>query len=99
MDNINFTPEEGDKNFGEIRVYALSTCAFCKKALKYLRENSIRFMYIYVDDLEPDKKQELKSDLREKFKKDVGFPFMVIDNDRVVVGFTEDEYKKLFPCE
>lgn len=97
MDNINFTSEEGSRNFGEIRVYALSTCAFCKKALKFLRENSIRFMYIYVDDMAPDDKQALKDKLKEIYKKDVGFPFMVINDNQVVIGFREDEYKNLFP--
>lgn len=99
MDNINFTKEDGCKDFGEIRVFALSTCAFCKKALKYLRDNSIKFMYIYVDDLEPGNKQELKDKLKETYKQDVGFPFMIINGDQVIVGFKEDEYKTLFPGE
>lgn len=99
MDDINFRVEDGCKDFGEIKVFALSTCAFCKKALKYLRDNSIKFMYIYVDDLEPGNKQELKDKLKETYKKDVGFPFMIINGDRVIVGFKEDEYKTLFPEE
>jgi glutaredoxin len=97
MDNLNFILEAGTKSFGDIKVYALSTCAFCKKALKYLRENSISSMYIYVDDMPPDDKQALKDKLREAYKKDVGFPFMVINGDRVIIGFKEDEYKTLFP--
>ncbi|HOP29300.1 MAG TPA: glutaredoxin family protein [Spirochaetota bacterium] len=99
MDNIKFIAESGNKNLGEIKVYALSTCAFCKKALKYLRENSITFMYIYVDDMEPEEKQTLKDKLRDRYKRDVGFPFMVINEDQVVVGFKEDEYKTLFTGE
>jgi arsenate reductase-like glutaredoxin family protein len=54
-------------------------------------------MYIYVDDMPPDDKQALKDKLREAYKKDVGFPFMVINEDRVIIGFKEDEYKTLFP--
>lgn len=99
MDNISFTLEDGNKNFGDIRIYALSTCAFCKKALKYLRDNSIKFMYIYVDDMASEEKQALKERLKDTYKKDVGFPFMVINDSQVVIGFREDEYKNLFRGE
>ncbi|HPJ35058.1 MAG TPA: glutaredoxin family protein [Spirochaetota bacterium] len=99
MENIEFINEKGARSIGEVKVYALSTCAFCKKALKFLRENSINFMYIYVDDMEHDDKQALKKKLKERYKKDVGFPFMVINDDRVIVGFLEKEYKKLLTEE
>jgi arsenate reductase-like glutaredoxin family protein len=45
----------------------------------------------------PDEKQALKDKLKEVYKKDVGFPFMVIDSEQVIIGFKEDEYKTLFP--
>jgi glutaredoxin-like protein NrdH len=96
MNDIVFTKEEGTCRKGEIVIYALSTCAFCRKALKFLRENSICFSYIYVDELEFEKKNELKKELKEKYKKDVGFPFLILDDTTVIVGFTEDEYKKYF---
>ncbi len=99
MEDIKFIIEDGNKDFGEVKVYALSTCAFCKKALKYLRDNKIKFMYIYVDDLAPDNKQELKERLKQTYKKDVGFPFMIINGEQVIVGFKEEEYKTLFPEE
>lgn len=94
MEDIIFIKEEGNKNKGDIRVYALSTCAFCKKALKFLRENSISFSYIYVDEFDFDKKSKIKTDLKNRYKKDIGFPFLVQDDTTVIVGFTEDEYIK-----
>jgi len=96
MDDIVFIKEEGIKKKGEIIVYALSTCAFCKKALKFLRENSISFSYVYVDEFDHDKKNQIKHELKEKYKKDIGFPFLILDDTTVIIGFTEDEYKKKF---
>ncbi len=95
MDDIKFTPEAGIKYPGEIRVYALSTCAFCKKALKFLRDNSICFSYVFVDELDPQVKDEIKAGLHRKFGEDVGFPFLVIDDKTVIVGFSEDKYNNL----
>ena len=96
---VKFTCENGSRNCGDIKLYALSTCAFCKKALKYLRENSISFMYVFVDDMDPDEKDKLKSELKEKYKRDVGFPFMIINDDKIIVGFREEEYKSTFSQE
>ncbi len=94
MDKICFTEEMGRNNCGDITVYALSTCAFCKKALKFLRENSVYFKYVYVDDLDPELKRQIKDELRSKFDREVGFPFLIIDDEKTIVGFTEGEYKE-----
>lgn len=94
MEKICFTEEKGGTNCGDITVYALSTCAFCKKALKFLRENSVYFQYVYVDDLDPDLKNKIKQELKEKYNKEVGFPFLIIDDEKTIVGFKEEEYKE-----
>lgn len=94
MDDITFIKENGTVNDGEIIIYALSTCAFCKKALNFLRENSIVFSYIYVDEFDFDKKQRIKEGLKQKYNRDVAFPFLVLNRTKVIVGFNEEEYRK-----
>ena len=94
MTDIIFKDEKGTINKGDIKVFALSTCAFCKKALNYLREKSITFSFIYIDELAPEIKQKVKNDLREKYKKEVAFPFLILNDTIVIVGFKENEYKK-----
>lgn len=93
MDNIKFTYEEGKRKPGDVTVYALSTCAFCKKALRFLRENSISFRYVYVDELDPEVKDRLKVWLREKYRDESGYPFLVLDDSTVIVGFNEEKYR------
>lgn len=93
LDYIEYTNEEG-KNIGkEIVVYALSTCGFCRRALGFLRDNNIAFTYVYVDKLDFDVKQKVKQDLKEKFEERVVFPYMVIDDQDVMVGFVKDDYE------
>jgi len=96
MSDITFTDEKGNINKGDIKVFALSTCAFCKKALNFLRKNSITFSYIYIDNLDPEVKQNVKNDLIKKYNKELGFPFLVLNDTTVIVGFVEKEYKKKF---
>ncbi len=93
---LNFICEEGTEKFDDVTVYALSTCGFCKKALKFLRDNSIKFRYVFVDELDHEIRQRLKEDLAKRFNERMGFPFMVIDNTRCVVGFTEKEWEEIF---
>lgn len=89
-----FCPVEGTVDRGEISVYALSTCGFCKRALAFLRNHSIKFRFIYVDDLPIEEKEDIKAELFNRFNQQVRFPFMVINGERCVVGFTEDEWKE-----
>lgn len=99
MDDIVFIEEKGSGNKGRIVVYALSTCAFCKKALKFLRENSVSFSYVYVDEINPEIKSKIKGDLKTRYKKEIGFPFLILNDSTVIVGFAEDEYKKILSMD
>ena len=94
-EDLEFTSEVGKNNSHEVIVYALSTCGFCKRALNFLRKNSIEFRYIYVDKLERDVKEKIKNDLKAKYETRVGFPFMILDG-KAIVGFIEDRWKDAF---
>jgi len=99
-EELEFTVENGDNNAHNVKVYALSTCGHCARALKYLRENSIDFKFVYVDLLPFDVKDRLKKWLRETYNQSVAFPFMILDENtddqRVIVGFLQDEYERTF---
>ena len=97
MDNeLEFTTIEGEKNSDKITVYALSTCAFCKRAFKFLMDNSIEFTYIYVDLIPVEVKNELKLELSEKWKTRFGFPFVIINDEKFLKGFIEDQWEESF---
>jgi glutaredoxin len=86
---------DGSVDAGDVTIYALSTCGFCKRALAFLRENSIKFKYIYFDDLQGDVKSEIREHLIGTFNETLRFPFLVHNNERCLVGFDEDEWKSL----
>jgi len=96
IETLDFTYEEGDTRFEDVTVFALSTCGFCRMALNFLRDNSIKFRYVYIDELEPGVKQELKDYLKKKYKKRLSFPFLVIDQSEVIVGFIDQEWEETF---
>lgn len=53
------------KNKGDIKLYALSTCAWCEKTKDLLKELGIEFKFIYVDLLQGDTKQYAIDEVRK----------------------------------
>ena len=74
-------------------VYALSTCGFCERSMKFLRELGLGYDYIFIDQLEPWIKTALKEELKERFGAATVFPYLVIDDTTTVVGFTEEKWR------
>jgi len=95
IETLEFTNEDGTNSGHNVTIFALSTCGFCKACLRFLRENSVAFKYVYFDMLDPDTKDAVKKELNEKYKERIMFPFVVIDDEHVVVGFKDAELKKM----
>jgi len=55
----------------------------------------VSFKYVYYDLLDPDLKDAVKKELTEKYKERIMFPFVIIDEDHIVVGFKDAELKKI----
>ncbi len=81
------------KKAGSIMLYALSTCVWCKKTRAMLDSLGVEYSYTYVDLLN-DKEQEEILDIIRKWNPACSFPTMVINNQKCIVGFREDEIKK-----
>ena len=79
----------------DLVMFALSTCAHCKRAKSFLQENGLKYKFVYVDLIDFDRKQKLKQDLKQKHQSRVAFPFLVVDDEKSVVGFIKPEYEKL----
>jgi len=95
MSSIEFSHDEGEKKGCKITVYALSTCGFCKRALAFLRDNSVDFEFVYVDKLDRKIRDGVINDLKERFNRRVAFPFLIIDGEECMVGFNTEKYENL----
>lgn len=93
IEKLTFTSVDGKISEPEITVYALSTCGFCKRAMKFLDSNGFKYRYIFLDNISIEDKNNAKKDLKAKYKTDVAFPFATIGNDKYLVGFIEADWK------
>lgn len=92
MDTIHFTKVSGEQK-GEIFLFALSTCIWCKKTKQYLDNKGIEYNYVFVDLLNEDQKKEVR-ELLKKWNPDVSYPTLVFNESSCVIGFDEDKVEK-----
>lgn len=81
------------KDKGDVVLYALSTCGWCKKTRMLLEEMEVEYDYIYVDLLEGDERQEIIEQVKEWNPK-LSFPTLIIKNEECIVGFNEDKVRE-----
>jgi glutaredoxin len=81
------------ENKGNIKLYGLSTCVWCKKTKELLDKIGCQYEYIYVDQLDEKDKEIVMKQIR-KWNPRSSFPTVVINDKLCVVGFKEDEIKE-----
>ena len=80
------------ENKGELMLYALSTCIWCKKTKQLLDKLHVAYDFVYVDLLEEEKKDEVMQEIG-KWNPRRSFPTVVI-NGQCIVGFKEDDIRE-----
>jgi len=78
---------------GKIILYALSTCGWCRKTKELLGDLGVAFDYVYVDLLEGSDKDDTVDKVR-KVNPRCSFPTLVINGEKVITGFKEDDIKE-----
>ena len=82
---------EGE-NRGDIKLYTLSTCGWCKKVKGLLGELGVEYSYIDVDLLEGNDKKEVMDEVK-RHNPECSFPTLVINDKKCIVGFKEDQIR------
>jgi glutaredoxin-like protein NrdH len=94
ISKVDFHDVPGEREPHTLTVYALSTCAFCKRAMSFLKENGLSYRYVYLDQLDFALKREVKQELKSKFENLPVFPVLVVDDEEAMSGFTEEKWSE-----
>ena len=89
----NYIAVNGKTNAGNVLLYALSTCVWCKKTRKLLDSLDINYSYIYVDLLEGEDLAQVERNITE-VNPQISFPTIVINGKTVITGFDEEKIVK-----
>jgi glutaredoxin len=82
------------RNRGDVVLFALSTCGWCKKTRELLDAHGVAYRYLYVDLLPQDEIADVMKTV-EKFNPKCSFPTLVINNSQCIVGFLESEIREV----
>jgi glutaredoxin-like protein NrdH len=74
----------------EVKVYALSTCPWCRKTKQWFTDSRISFDYVDVDML-PAEAQDAAAEKAYELSGGRRFPVVVI-NGEVIVGYSPDKF-------
>ena len=78
----------------KVKLYALSTCGWCKKTRRFLDDHNVDYECEYVDLLSGEEKARCMVEL-ERWNPRRTFPTVVVDDSEVVVGFKEDRLREV----
>ncbi len=87
-----WTKVAGDSQHGEVTLYALSTCPWCKKTKRLLGDNGVAYRYVDVDLLEGDEAERVVNEI-SRLNPMRSFPTIVI-NGKVIAGFQEERIRE-----
>jgi glutaredoxin len=99
IDKVKYKTVEGERQDHDVTVYSLSTCAFCRRAIEFLKNNGVQFKYAHLDLIDVDTKRAVKRELSERFDNIVVFPILVVDDQKAFSGFTESVWARALDLE
>jgi len=75
-----------------VKLYALSTCPWCKKAKQYFDQKQISYEFIEVDLLEGEEEDKALKEVRFLVG-DAVFPVTVI-GEEIILGYKPDDFEE-----
>lgn len=82
------------KEICDIKVYALSTCIWCKRVKNFFEKNEIAYSYVHVDTLEKELQDEIE-DMLGEYTGLISYPVIIAEGHDVIMGYNEKKLNKL----
>jgi glutaredoxin-like protein NrdH len=92
-EKMNSVKIPGKNKKHKVLLYALSTCAWCKKTKRFLKENEIEYEYVDVDLCDEEDQEKITNDILSKGGR-LSYPATIVDNKILVNGFQVDKIKE-----
>lgn len=91
----SFEKVSGKNDKHDVKAYTLSTCPWCKKVKKLLKNLDIEYRYTDIDLLSGEEKKKIKDELSE-YNPVKNVPTLVIDEGKEVIkGYKEEKIREV----
>ena len=78
----------------KVKIFALSTCGWCKRTVDWLEQHNIGYEKVYVDLSVGKERERLVSEVK-KYNPKTTFPTVVIDGGKtVIIGYKPELLEK-----
>jgi len=74
---------------GDVILFALSTCGWCKKTRELLEDIGVDYSYVYVDLLEGSEREEALNHLK-RWNPQLSLPTLILNQERIIIGFDKE---------
>jgi len=78
---------------GNIIIYTLSTCVWCKKTKALLQDLGVGYDYVDVDILKGEERQKTIQEIK-RWNPSCSFPSIVINGEKCIVGYDEKKIRE-----
>ena len=93
MEYEKYIKHVSGKKKGDVILFAISTCGWCRLTKDLLNELGVDYRYVYVDLLEGKAKDEANKEVN-RWNPEQSYPTIII-NKKCVIGFQQDEIRRL----
>lgn len=83
----------GKNNKHKVFMYAISTCAWCKLAKNFLKDNNIEYGYVDIDLSNGEDREKIRREILKRGGR-LSYPAIIIDDKILINGFREDKIKE-----
>ena len=83
----------GENKRHRVLLYAISTCAWCKRVKKFLADNNIEYEYVDVDICSREDREKIRGDILNRGGR-ISYPTIIVDDKILITGFHEDQIKE-----
>ncbi len=79
-------------NKGNLLIYTLSTCIWCKKTKAFLDSFGIGYDFVEVDVSSDEEREAALTEIK-RFNPQCSFPTLVVNGEQCIVGYDEAKIK------
>jgi len=80
----------GKKRSHKVFMYAISTCAWCKRTKQFLKDNNVEFEYVDVDLCSDEDQEKIEKDITSRGGR-LSYPTLIVDDKTLVTGYKPDK--------
>jgi len=90
---VNVVKVQGGNKNHRVFMYALSTCAWCKRTKQFLKDNNVDYEYVDIDLESEEEQKKIEKDLASRGC--YAYPALLIDGRQLIKGFKVDEIEEV----